>query len=139
MWNGCSPIHSDVLRKFEDTFNFHINEPLRDFLLTHNSGKTRHCSISTTVKERRLAAFLDFSRGSNAWEINRRMRKILGNKCIVIGTDRSDNFLCIRRTQRMQELVIWNHVSGELEEATTTIPLLLMEWKTAEKASTTRD
>lgn len=129
MWNFCSPIRSDVLKKFEDTFNFHFNEPLRDFLLTHNGGKTRHCSVPTTVKERRLATILDFSQGGSAWDINRRMRKLLGNKCVVIGMDRSDNFLCVRRDQRNREFIIWNHITDEIEECTSEIPSLLLMWQ----------
>ena len=129
MWSFCSPIESETLKRFETAFNFTIQSPLRGFLLSHNAGRTRQCSLTTTVKERRLAALMDFSEGGNAWQINRRLRKKLGNKIIVIGTDRSDNFLCVRRTLRKQEFVIWNHITDTLEECTEEIPGLLLRWR----------
>lgn len=131
MWIHCSPISSDTLKKFEVAFDFTINAPLRDFLLSHNSGITRQCSLITNIKERRLASILDFSPGGNAWEINRRMRKQLGKKILVIGTDKNDNYLCIRRELRQQTLVIWNHITDTLEESSTETPVVLMAWQSA--------
>lgn len=129
MWSFCSPLSSQELQQFETAFSFTIKAPLRDFLLSHNAGKTRHCTLTTNVKERRMAALLDFSRGGNAWETNRRLRRKLGDKIIVIGVDRSDNFLCVRRNLRKQEFVIWNHITDTLEECTTEIPVVLLLWR----------
>lgn len=131
MWNSCSPISSDTLKKFEVAFDFTINAPLRDFLLAHNDSKTRQCSLITNVKERRLASILDFTPGGNAWEINRRMRKQLGKKFLVIGTDRCDNFLCVHRELRQQTLVIWNHITDTVEESVADIPMVLMVWQSS--------
>lgn len=131
MWIHCSPIPSDTLKKFEVAFDFTINAPLRDFLLAHNGGITRQCSLITNIKERRLASILDFSPGGNAWEINRRMRKQLGKKFLVIGTDRCDNFLCVRRELRQQTLVIWNHITDTVEESIAEIPMVLMTWQSS--------
>lgn len=128
MWNFCNPIDSTTMKIFETAFGYTINPPLRDFLMAHNGGRTRQCNIITATKERRLDCLLDFRTGGNAWEINRRMRKILGNKCIVIGVDRSENFLCVRRNQRQQDFVLWNHITGELEECTEQIPFTVLNW-----------
>ena len=132
LWNFCSPIESEVLTAFEEYFDFHINPPLRDFLLTHNGGKTRHCNIPTNMRERRMDSILDFSKEDSAYAITRRMRRILGNKIIVIGKDRSDNFLCVQRDMRKQNFVIWNHITNALEECTLEIPILVMCWQSEE-------
>lgn len=129
LWNFYSPVDSDTLKCFEDTFDFHINPPLRDFLLTYNGGKTRQCTIPTSVRERRMEAILDFSDEENTYSINRRMRRLLGNKIIVIGTDRSGNFLCVQRDLRKQEFVIWNHITNTLEPCALEIPVILMYWQ----------
>lgn len=134
LWNFCSPIDSDALKAFEDHFDFHINQPLRDFLLTHNGGKTRHCSIPTYVRERRLEALLDLSDTETAWGTNRRMRRLLGEKIIVIGTDRSGNLLCVRRDMRKQDFVVWNHITNTLEECALDMSILLMHWQAAERS-----
>ena len=135
MWYSCFPIENETLKRFESVFNFTINEPLRDFLLAYNAGRTRFCSVVTNTKERRIAALLDFSSSGDAYEVNRRMRKILGEKCIVIGIDRSDNYLCVRRNMRNQEFVIWNHITAALEESITDIPVTLMKWQAATERS----
>lgn len=135
MWNYCSPIKSEDLKKFEAAFGFTINPALREFLLTHNAGRTRQHSIPTIIKDRKIASILDFSEYGNAWDINRRMRKILGSKCIVIGTDKSDNFLCVCRNMKKQEFAIWNHVTGAIEECTMDIPMLLMHWQAGTNGS----
>lgn len=129
LWNFCSPISSETLQQFEDTFDFHICSPLRDFLLTYNGGKTRQCTIPTCVRERRLEALLDLSNEETTYAINRRMRLLLGNKIIVIGTDRSGNFLCVQRDMRKQEFVIWNHITNTLEPCALEIPVILMYWQ----------
>lgn len=133
MWNHCNPINSDTLKAFETSFDFAINAPLRDFLLVHNGGKTRVCSLTTTVKERRLASILDFTPGGNAWEINRRLRKKLGKKLLAIGMDKSDNYLCVQRNLRKQTLVIWNHITDSLEESVDETPIVLMTWQATMK------
>lgn len=120
-----------MLKLFEDHFDFHINPPLRDFLLTYNGGKTRQCSLPTHVRERRIESLLDFSKEESAWATNRRMRRMLGEKVIVIGTDRSGNFLCVRRDLRKQTLAIWNHITNTLEESALDIPIVLMYWQNA--------
>ncbi len=128
MWNYCTLLTSEELQKFESTFNFRIQQPLRSFLLEHNGGRSHHCIIPSLCKDRKLEQLLDFSATGNAWEINRRMRKILGTRCIVIGTDRSENFLCVTRAYNNQSVVIWNHVTGELEQCSLDIPALLDSW-----------
>lgn len=133
-----APITSETLKRFETAFHFNINIPLREFLMCHNDSKIRHCDLTTNVKERRIATILNFAEGGNAWAINRRMRKLLGNKYIVIGTDRTDNFLCVRRNKMEQSLVIWNHITNTIEECTCEIPILLMQWtKTIERSQDT--
>lgn len=129
MWTLCTAIPSDAMQLFETAMDFHFIPVLRDFLLAHNGGRARQCNLTTNVKERRIAGILDFSRGGNAWDINRRMRKILGIKCVVIGTDRSDNFLCVCRDGRKQSFCIWNHVTSELEVCTEDITMTLMQWQ----------
>ena len=129
MWIHCNPITSNTLKAFETSFDFVINAPLRDFLLDHNGGKTRLCSLTTMVKERQLASILDFTSGGNAWEINRRLRKRLGKKILAIGMDKSDNFLCVQRNLRKQTLVIWNHITDSLEESVNETPIVLMTWQ----------
>lgn len=129
MWRNCIPLDPNTFSTFEKAFAFRVAEPLRNFLLTYNGGKTHQCTLTTAVKERRVAALLDFSEGGNAWEINRRMRKILGERYIVIGIDHSENFICVQRELRQQRLAVWNHVSGELELCTESIPFLLMLWQ----------
>ena len=128
MWHSHSPIESDTLAAFEAAFDFKIKGPLRDFLLTHNGAKTRQHIIPTVAKERRVSGILDFSEKGNAWDINRRMRRILGDKCIVIGTDRQENFLCVRRNFGNQELFVWNHISGTMDDCTMDTKMLLMHW-----------
>lgn len=134
IWNFCNPIDSDALKLFEDHFDFHIAPPLRDFLLNHNGGKTRHCSLPTHVRERRIESLLDFSKEESAWAINRRMRRLLGEKFIVIGTDRTGNLLCVRRNMRKQEFVVWNHITNNLEDCVLDIPIVLMYWQNEERS-----
>lgn len=129
MWNFYIPIESAILEEFETHFDFHITPPLRDFILTHNGGKTHCCVLQTSVRERRIESILDFSNKEATWGANKRMRHLLGNRIIVIGMDKSGNFLCVRRTLRNQEFVIWNHVTNSLEECTMEIPLILMRWQ----------
>ena len=91
------------------------------------------CSLTTTVKERRLASILDFTPEGNAWEINRRLRKKLGKKLLAIGMDKSDNYLCVQRNLRKQTLVIWNHITDSLEESVDETPIVLMTWQATMK------
>lgn len=137
MWNLCSPIEANDMQRFETAFHFSFNPPLKEFLMTHNAGTTRSCILATSVKERRITALLDFSPGGSAWEVNRRMRKTLGSKCIVIGTDRSDNYLCVRRNLRNQEFVIWNHITNSIEECIAEIPVILMSWQNSTSSERT--
>lgn len=128
MWYSNHPISSDELHLFETAMSFRFTPALRDFLMASNAGSFRQCHLTTEVKERRLADILDFSKGGNAWEINKRMRKLLGPKCVVIGTDKNDNFLCVCRDGLRQNFAIWNHVTSEMEMCPMDIPMVLLNW-----------
>ena len=133
MWYSCNPIPSETLEAFEKRFDFTINPPLRDFLLTHNAGKSRLCELPTEVRNRRIASLLDFSDVASTYNINTKMRRMLGDKYIIIGMDRNENYLAVRRNYRQQEFVIWNHASGKIEECLVAIPVILMYWQKEEE------
>ena len=124
------PLSPHELSLFEQSFDFQIRETIREFILANNGARLRTCNIPTDTKERRIAYILDFTENGNAWEVNQRMRKLLGSRFLVVGTDRSDNFLCICRNMRQQELVIWNHVTDKIEACATSTDVLLLQWRT---------
>ena len=120
MWKDIKPISEQTLREFEEHFHFNINTDLKQFLQEHNAG----CCIGpsfpvvladgTTVKHIQLDRFFDFSEKNDpkgAWAVNKRVRKQIGNKRIVIGRDRKNNLVCLERDYSHQYIVVWFHVT----------------------------
>lgn len=128
VWTHIAPLSEDELVKFETTFSFRLNPALHQFILTHNAAKSHQATVPSLCKERKVSAILDFAEGGNAWETNRRMRKVLGTRCIVIAIDRFENYICISRVYSNQQVTVWNHVTGELEECTLDLLELLDIW-----------
>lgn len=129
MWYPNRPISLDELHLFETAMNFRFAPALRDFLKAYNAGSCRQCNLTTEVKVRQISGILDFSKGGSAWSINKRMRSVLGTKCVVIGTDKNDNFFCVCRDGLKQSFAIWNHITSKIEKCTTEISAVLMTWQ----------
>lgn len=128
VWTHIAPLSENELVKFETTFNFRLNPTLHQFILTHNAAKSHQAAVPSLCKKRKVSALLDFTEGGSAWETNRRMRKVLGTRCIVIAMDRFENYICISRVYSKQQIAVWNHVTGELEECTMDLLDLLDIW-----------
>lgn len=128
MWRNTNPISSAQMRSFEQFFSFRINEPLREFLLTHNAGSPIPGEFNTNIRSRRLERLLDISDETSpigAWAINRRLRKLIGPKRVILGIDDKGNYLCVSRERKQQHFEIWNHVSDQFEESAWEIPQFL--------------
>ena len=120
MWKDITHVSSQSLQEFENHFRFKINEDLQLFIQDHNAGFYMGPSFpvvledGSTVKDIQLDRFFDFSvkTGPNsAWVVNKRVRKQIGNKRIVIGRDRKNNLICLERDYQRQYVAVWSHVS----------------------------
>lgn len=127
MWRNITPITDAQMSAFEKNFDFRIAQPLREFLIDHNGGAPTPGTFPTTVRERKLEYFLDFSDLSykGAWGINQRVRKHIGPKMLVIGIDFLGNYVCIQREYKQQEIVLWNHVTNNYEKCLHSIPAFI--------------
>lgn len=125
MWRDTLPVTYTAFNSFEQQFHFKIQEPFREFLMDHNNGIPSDGEILTVKGTTRIARFLDFSgliQTNSAWEINKRLRPLIGPKRIVVGKDRSDNYICLERSHKEQYLVIWSHITGEFDRFIPDIP-----------------
>lgn len=128
MWRDIIPVSHTTITDFEQQFQFRIRSPFREFLIDHNNGIPSDGIIVTEKRERKLAQFLDFSdavSNNSAWAINRRLRDQIGPRRIVVGRDRSGNFVCLERDYQEQYIVVWSHITGEFERSLQEIPALL--------------
>lgn len=128
MWRNIRPVEEKTIANFEKEFRFHLEPSLRQFLIDHNNGAPSPGTFTTTIRERRLEQFLDFSDVTSvrgAWELNRRLRERIGPKRIIIGVDANSNFVCVERDHKQQYIVVWSHVSGCFERCLADIPVFL--------------
>lgn len=127
MWRNIHLLTDLEMRHFEEHFAFTVTPPLRQFLIDHNGGYPSSGSFPTVVRERKLEYLLNFADPSSrgAMEINRRLRKHLGPKMIVIGCDDLGNYVCVQRDYKQQNIVLWNHVTNMYEPCLWDIPTFL--------------
>lgn len=134
MWINIKPIKAAELRAFESEFSFRINQAVKSFLQEHNGGITYSGDFPVVVtgtqqiKERRMDCLLDFSDRNDpdgAWEINRRLRKKIGDKRIIIGRDQKNNMICLERDRKEQYIVVWSHITREFDRCPLDIPAFL--------------
>lgn len=128
MWRSIKPLTSLQLRQFETTFQFNIQQDMREFLLTHNAGIPSSAIFPTKSKEWNMVRLLDFSDSHStkgAWAINKRLKDKVGDKRIIIGIDRIGNYICLERHYRHQDVVVWVHHTEQFEPSLLDIPTLL--------------
>ena len=120
MWLDSIPVAAEGLRSFEEAFRFKIDSDFKQYLAERNGGMPMDGRFPTAVKERKLAQLLDFTdmRSNNgAWAVNKRMRKRIGVKRIVIGIDPANNYICLERNYREQFVVVYNLWSCDFERS----------------------
>ncbi len=125
MWITTKPISPPEIKEFEQEFHFRLHTDFFNFLQDHNAGTPLDGSFPTTAKERKLKRLLDFQNRTSfdeAWMVNERLRKQIGEKRIIIGTDAIGNFVCLERNHRAQAIVVWNHLTGDFERCLLDIP-----------------
>lgn len=127
-WHSISPLSDDQLSDFEQKFRFKIQTDLRLYLLEHNNGRKLPDPFPTTGRKYQFAYFLDFSGPETiggAWEVNKRLRKRIGAKRIILAKDSSENWICLERDHKEQYIVVWSHITGNFERCQLDIPAFL--------------
>jgi hypothetical protein len=124
---GVKPLNESILQAFEEKFDFHFTTKMRQFLLLNNGGVSSG-AFYTVAMQRTFSSLLDFedkTSPSGAWAINRRLRKQIGEKRIIIGMDSQKNYICVERNRREQKIVVWSHVTNMFDSCLHDIPSFL--------------